>query len=198
MKIYVISGKAGAGKDTLAVFLKESLEAAGKRVLITHYADLLKHMLRSFFGWNGEKDEFGRSLLQRVGTDVIRAQDPDFWVDFLIRVFRFFPDEWDFVLIPDARFPNEIDRLKEAGFEVEHLRVWRSAQNTAPMTEAQLAHQSETALDDVKPDWAICNIGNLSSFRVTAENLAGELLGYHQYTFEEMLEGPDPARAFLS
>ena len=56
----------------------------GYSTLIVHYADLLKYMCKTFFGWNGEKDEFGRSLLQRVGTDCIRNVEPDYWVDFVI------------------------------------------------------------------------------------------------------------------
>ena len=78
MKVILISGKARHGKDTLAGMMKEELERKSKRVLIAHYADLLKFICKNFFGWNGEKDDNGRALLQRVGTDVIRKQNPDY------------------------------------------------------------------------------------------------------------------------
>lgn len=109
MQVIAISGKAQHGKDTSAKILKNMLEADGYRVLITHYADLLKYMCRTFFGWNGEKDDAGRHILQYVGTDIIRQKRPDFWVDFVTDVLALFPDDWDFVLIPDCRFPNEIE-----------------------------------------------------------------------------------------
>lgn len=55
-RIIAISGKAQHGKDTTAAILKELLEADGYRVLTVHYADLLKHICRSFFGWDGQKN----------------------------------------------------------------------------------------------------------------------------------------------
>lgn len=109
MKIICISGKAQNGKDTTAKFLEETLTSQGHRVLIAHYGDLLKYICRAFFGWDGKKDEKGRSLLQYVGTDKIRAVSPDYWADFVVSILDIFPDEWDYVLLPDTRFPNEYE-----------------------------------------------------------------------------------------
>jgi hypothetical protein len=39
-------------KDTVAKFLKEELESAKKRVLITYYADPLRRICRDWFGWD--------------------------------------------------------------------------------------------------------------------------------------------------
>lgn len=163
MKIIVISGKAGAGKDTLAKMMVEELEAKDKRVLVTHYADLLKYMCASLFGWDGKKDEKGRSLLQYVGTDIIRKKEPNFWVDFVVKVLSLFPDEWDYVIIPDCRFPNEIDVMKQAGYPVVHIRITRN--NYMTLTASQQQHPSETALDGVTPDYVIENNGGLDDLR---------------------------------
>ncbi len=160
MKVILISGKAQHGKDTTAKIMKEEFETHGDKVLIAHYADLVKYICRSFFNWNGKKDEYGRHLLQYVGTDVIRKEKPDYWVDFLSDILRFFPDEWDVVVIPDTRFPNEIDRMREAGLPVTHVRVLRSG-FASPLTEEQQNHPSETALDHVEPDSWISNAGNM-------------------------------------
>ena len=48
MKVITISGKAQNGKDTTAGLLKSALEADGYKVLITHYADLLKYICKQF------------------------------------------------------------------------------------------------------------------------------------------------------
>ena len=80
MEVVLISGKAGHGKDTLADFIAMELKNRVQKVLIIHHGDLLKYMCRSYFNWDGKKDEHGRTLLQHIGTDVIRKQDPDFWV----------------------------------------------------------------------------------------------------------------------
>lgn len=106
------------------------------------------------------KDEKGRTILQYVGTDVVRKQEPDFWVGFIIKVLRLFPKEWDYVLIPDLRFPNELSELKNAGFAVCHVHIARSLENG--LTEEQRSHPSETALAGVVPDHTIQNDGNLN------------------------------------
>lgn len=160
VKFICISGKAGSGKDTLAGLMQRSFQIRGKKVLITHFADLLKFICKNFFGWDGKKDERGRSLLQYVGTDVVRAQDPDFWVDFIALVARFFPDEYDYIIVPDARFPNEIERLSDAGFCVTHIRVNRPGLHSL-LTGAQQQHASETALDGTEPDYEVENPGEM-------------------------------------
>lgn len=160
MKIITISGRAQNGKDTVAGFLSDQLTELGKRVLIAHYADLVKYVCRTFFGWDGRKDECGRTLLQYVGTDIVRKNNPDYWVCFLLDMLDFFGDNWDFVIIPDTRFPNEIEMLRRDGYEVDHLRIIRSGFNSS-LTEEQKHHASETALDDVTPDHVIYNNGTL-------------------------------------
>lgn len=173
MKILCISGKARHGKDFTAENLAEDLRILGKKVLITHNADLLKFMCKNLFGWNGEKDEKGRHILQYVGTDVVRKKTPDFWVDFLISVFNLFPNEWDYVIIPDCRFPNEIEKLKESGFDVTHIRVERITLTTDSLdtpiystpfdnglTEEAKSHISETALDNYPADINLINPNN--------------------------------------
>lgn len=184
MKIITISGKAQNGKDTTAAFMKEALESDGYTVLITHYADLLKYICQKFFGWDGEKDQRGRGVLQYVGTDVVRAKWPDFWVDFIGNVLDLFPDKWDYVLIPDCRFQNEIYTLKRRGFDVTHLRIVRDGFENH-LTQEQQNHPSETALDGTEPGYVIHNSGSLDDLRVSVAELLIEMNGYHQVTMEE-------------
>lgn len=160
MRVIAISGHAQNGKDTTAAIMSKKLEDHGDKVLIAHYADLLKFICRTYFGWNGEKDDQGRQLLQYVGTDVIRKQMPDYWVDFIISVLKLFNGEWDYVLIPDSRFPNEIEKLRDSGFDVQHVRVVRHG-FISPLTAEQQKHPSETALDNTVPDSYIINDGTL-------------------------------------
>lgn len=151
MKVIPISGKAGHGKDTLAGYMKTALESQGKQVLITHYGDLLKYICRQFFGWDGNKDDFGRTMLQHVGTDIVRTQKPDYWVDFVRDFLLMFPNQWDYVLIPDTRFPNEI--IKLAPLETYHIRIVRPG--FSMLTPEQEKHRSETALDHWEENWMV-------------------------------------------
>lgn len=159
-KVILISGKAGAGKDTLGNLIKHDLETHGYRVLLTHYADLLKYICEKFFDWDGQKNEAGRSLLQYVGTDVIRKRRPSFWVDFIVDILNMFDDKWDYVIIPDCRFPNEISVLRDEGFDVVHIQVTRDM--VSNLSASQQQHASETALDDEKPDYVVRNDGSIA------------------------------------
>lgn len=157
MKVICISGKARHGKDTAATRLEDELNRKGYKVLVAHYADLLKYICKTFFGWNGEKDEKGRQILQYVGTDIIRKQMPDYWVNFIISILTLFKNEWDYVLIPDCRFPNEIEKLKQSDITTYTLRIERE-NFKSDLTEEQLNHISETALDNFEFDHVIKNI----------------------------------------
>ena len=151
-----ISGKAQNGKDTSAEIFKNELVIRGHSVLVIHQADLLKYICKSFFNWNGEKDEAGRTLLQQVGSNVIRKVEPDFWVDFIVKVTGFFKDTWDYIIIPDTRFPNELEKLKADDANVFHVRVIRK-NFKSPLTEEQQRHPSETALDGIESDFTLIN-----------------------------------------
>ena len=167
MKVILISGHAQNGKDTCANLLRQILTHNGNRVLVCHYGDLVKYVCAAFFGWNGLKDRNGRTLLQHIGTDVIREQQPDYWVNFIIDMLSFFEDEWDYVLIPDTRFPNEVERIKER-FDTIHVRIKRNY-FISPLSAEQQTHLSETALDNYTPDILICNDGNLEDLREKIE-----------------------------
>lgn len=169
-----LSGKAQNGKDTAAAMIKDKLQAKGKTAIIVHYADLLKYICKTFFGWNGEKDECGRSLLQRVGTDCVRKKNPDFWVDFIISIASMFPDDWEYVIVPDTRFPNEIGRVAAAGFPITHIRVVRENFNS-PLTGEQQNHPSETALDNVTPDYLLYN-KTLKQLEESVQKLCDEII----------------------
>jgi hypothetical protein len=166
-KIILISGKAGSGKDTFANILKE--EAKGK-TLILHYADLLKYICKTYFGWNGEKDDYGRALLQKVGTDIVKSKKPTFWVDFIIDMVSFFDNEYDYFFVADCRFVEEITTFKNTSYDVFSVRIQRDG-NILGLTQEQLNHRSETALDNFDFDFIIENNGSLNDLRIKAKNL---------------------------
>lgn len=174
MKVVCISGHAQHGKDTAAQMMRRILWGYGKKVLIIHNADLLKFMCKQLFGWNGEKDERGRTLLQYVGTDVVRSQQPDFWVEYIVNVLKMFDNEWEYVIIPDCRFPNELYMLREWGFDVVHVKIDRGDFDNG-LTDEQKAHPSETALDSTVPDVTVHNDGTLIDLYQKMINLVPEL-----------------------
>lgn len=176
-KIICVSGKARHGKDTVADFLHTELVEQGHKVLLIHYADLLKFICKTYFLWDGKKDDAGRTLLQRVGTDVVRAQEPDFWVNSILKVLSFFPNEWDYVIIPDCRFPNELQAVQKE-YPAYHVRVTRGADYQSPLTIEQQQHPSETALDTFYYDVLIENSGSLDDLHAKVSKLVKD--GYFE------------------
>jgi len=152
--IILISGKAESGKDLAATLLKIELQKQGKRVLIMAYANQLKFICKKYFGWDGEKDIKGRTLLQYIGTEKVRSKNKNFWVDSVIEFVKVFEDDFDYVLIPDCRFIQEIERWKETDFDYISLRIERlNYENN--LTPEQRSHSSETSLDDFEFDYYI-------------------------------------------
>lgn len=174
MKVVLISGHAQNGKDACANIIKGCLVRSGKKVLVCHYGDLLKYICKTFFEWDGLKDNRGRTLLQYVGTDVIRAKREDYWVDFITGILGLFQNEWDYVLIPDTRFPNEVERMKEQ-FDTTHIRVERK-HFKSPLSLEQQSHPSETALDSCVPDVLVQNDGSLEDLHKKIEEMILEVL----------------------
>ena len=149
MKCITISGKAGHGKDTFANNLKRDLEAQGLRVFIFHYADYIKMIAKEVYGWNGEKDEKGRSILQNLG-DKLRKKNKRIIIDELIKILKLVEDDFDIAIIADARFPIEIEALKEI-WKTVSIHVNR-VNYTNNLTCHQKKHSTETALDDYEYD----------------------------------------------
>ena len=178
----IISGKAGSGKDTVAQFMKEELEKHGKRVLIIHYGDAVKWVLRDFFNWDGKKDAVGRTLLQRIGTDVVRAQFPNFWTGIVVGLLEAFEpySDFDVALVPDARFPNEVDIALENLHNCVAVRINRcNADGTEwinpNLTEEQRNHPSETSLDTFAFDYVIHNDEGLNTLEESAKTILTDL-----------------------
>lgn len=115
-------------------------------------------------------------MLQYVGTDVVREKRPDFWIGFIADLLDLFDDEWDYVLIPDCRFPNEISVLSDRGFDVMHVNIERTNFDNG-LSEEQKRHPSEIALDNASPDVTISNAGSLV-------DLTGEVLNFVQTLHE--------------
>ena len=87
---------------------------------------------------------------------MVREQVPDYWVDFVIGLVKLFPDEWDYIIIPDTRFPNEVEKIASDWQDTVHMRIVRPNFDNG-LTEQQRMHSSETALDDYPFDILIEN-----------------------------------------
>jgi len=173
MRIIPISAKAQHGKDTLADLLKIELEKLNRKVAIFHYADYLKFVCQQYYEWDGKKNEQGRSILQKVGTDLARKNNPNIWVNVAVEFFKAFSNSYDYILIPDTRFPNEIDVLKE-NFDVTSIRLVRK-DFSSNLTPEQKIHPSETALDDYLFDMYMSCLSGVGNVECLSKTIANDL-----------------------
>lgn len=153
-KVILISGLLESGKSTLANEIFWSLEnevAYGDQDLYSvmyryAFADKVKEIAEKEFGWDGKKDDRGRRLLQRIGTEVGRDYNKDIWVDYFSEFMNkrttskrlptlFIIDDW--------RFKNEAENINfnEEG-STYTIRVRRDIERD----EKQLDHASEKGL----------------------------------------------------
>lgn len=178
----ILSGKSGSGKDMTAQFMKEELAKHGQKALVIHYADAVKWFCRDFLDWDGKKDEVGRTLLQMVGTDIVRAKHPNFWVGIVVGLIQAFEPykDFDVAIIPDARFPNEVNISLENLKNSVSVRIERkNADGTdwinPTLTEDQRNHPSETSLDCFAFDYVIHNDEGLDTLRESAITVLEDL-----------------------
>ena len=163
MKVILISGKAQHGKDTFAEYFTMIAESHSKKCLTIKYGDILKFVAKQYFNWNGEKDLVGRTLLQTLGTDIVRKNNENAWINCVMEIVVGLKTEFDYVLIPDARFKNEIENWKDINIPSISVRVNRYDNNLEPfdnkLSKEQKEHISETALDNYdKFDYIVKNI----------------------------------------
>lgn len=161
----MISGKSGSGKDAAAFLFKEKLEKNNKIVFI-HFADLVKYYAFHYYDWNGEKDEEGRTLLQYIGTHLMRGYDPEYWARIIAEFLAASSKEFDYALIPDWRFINEYEVMSDYNKDILTIRINRYNEDGSlyinpSLTPEQISHISENELNDFYFDYVIDNCGGL-------------------------------------
>lgn len=178
MIVVAIGGKARSGKDTFGDTMKTALQKADKRVIRINYADYLKFIASEYYGWDGEKDEKGRTFLQQLGTN-FRTVNREFLVQNMLSLLIAVQNDFDYAIIADCRYPNEIDELKKH-FSVLSIRINRTDYENG-LTAEQKMHPTETAMDGYPFKCDIDNRSNdISQLRGTATGIAEDLLFYHK------------------
>ena len=170
MKIFVISGKARHGKDTVALDIKEIYEKKGLRVINLAYGSYIKEYAKKISDWDGKEESKPRELLQELGTDVIRKKiDNDFFVRRICEDIKVYSYYFDIITISDARFPNELEWPKKIFENVINIRIIRDGYDSV-LTKTEQKHLTEVALDEYNNyDYVIHNDGTL-------EDLKGKVL----------------------
>lgn len=169
MKIIIISGKARSGKNEIASILKNKLK---EKTIIISYASYLKEYAKEIIGWDGNEESKPRTFLQQIG-DLVKEIDSDFLINRIIEDIEVYKNYFTNIIISDARFVNEIEKIKNKYEEVITIHVEGL---DSDLTEEQKKHNTETSLDEYNNyDFIIKNDGDLYSLENKINNILEEL-----------------------
>jgi hypothetical protein len=178
MKIIGIGHRKGVGKDTFAGYLAEDLARKGYLPCVCSFADPLKSYAKSLFKSYGLKDgnyydthrdekEANLPCLDKSPRDIyielglsMRRLDENFW----IRKALVERPHVDYLIVPDVRFPNEANVIRDSGGHLVKV-----INPDVPDTD----DEADCALKDYR-DWktTIVNDGNLDDLDELAQCVA--------------------------
>jgi hypothetical protein len=164
ISIIGLAGRAGSGKDTAAQFILDE-HPNWQRVA---FADPLRRIAADLYDLDPEQmsdrglkeqelPEWGlspRQILQRLGTEVVRSVHPQTWILYALRTIS--ESDADGFVIPDTRFANEVELIRNLGGV-----IWWVDRDT----DAVCAHASEKELTAGDCDAVIPNTGSLDDLR---------------------------------
>lgn len=149
--IFCVCGKAGSGKSLLANYLYEEYKKNGHDVIISPYTKYLKKYISEVLGKEINDNFKPRTFLQEFSSDLIK--DKLGYKDFFIvrqlediSIYKYF---FDVIIIPDVRFPDEIECLKKRNYNVVSIGMIRSGFDNN-LSYAEKNDITEIALDDYK------------------------------------------------
>lgn len=193
--ILVITGKAGAGKDTLADMVREYVYGTkpenGLRPF--RFSDPLKDAFCSIFGWNRaridsleykqellhvpfmtQQDEplyTRRAIMQYLGTDVFRKGQADVWIKAALHKAEAAAGYADGFISTDCRFPNELDALRDSFKEVHTLHLVKAGgKQLDGMAASHSSEQGPYGVENFQGH--VIEAGDLDALRRLARNLA--------------------------
>ena len=175
--IYFISGKARHGKDTVGLYLKEFYEMDNKKVITCAYANYLKEYAKKISDWDGNEDTKPRSLLQELGTNIIRNKiDNEFFIKRIIGDIKVYSYYCDVITISDARLPLEMDSIASEFNNVYKISVERPNFNNN-LNNTEKKHITEVALDNYDDyDYKLVNDGTIEDLNKKIIKMVDEVL----------------------
>jgi RNA polymerase sigma factor (sigma-70 family) len=189
--IVILSGKAGAGKDTFAEMLggawerisfADEVKATCSELVDLHMDFFHKRELKDSPMLIGGKIQTPRDLCVSVGM-YYRGIDPHYWTKKAVEKIR--NSKSEFFVITDWRFPNELEAIQRA-FETEDSSGDSSSKAVHSVRivgrdALGSTHESECALDNYPVDYVIINRSSLDILQEKAR-LLGVVTGEPEAT----------------
>lgn len=115
MKIFLLAGKAGCGKDLMGSYMKNRFDYLKEDACILHITTPLYEYAKNYFSWDGNMKDKPREFLQEMGIEVIRNKlgKKFFLVDRLCEDIDILKTYFDVFIITDGRLISEFEELKK-------------------------------------------------------------------------------------
>lgn len=151
MKIYLLAGKAGSGKDLMGRYMKTKYDFAGHNACILHITTPLYEYAKNYFSWNGNMSEKPREFLQEMGIEVIqkRLGKKYFLLDRLCEDIDILKNFFDVFIIADGRLLFEFEELKKRFPEIKIVHVIRDNYDNK-LSENEKKHITEVEMEHYK------------------------------------------------
>ena len=166
MKVVLITGMSGSGKDTLAELLALYLDDKNLNVWIQHNADPVKYMANVYFDVDNYKTDEGKRIMMGI-TDLMYSTDAFYFEKINMKKV---PKNTDVLIIPDWRYLNTRYYF-EGKEENEVYTVMVQRTNTRDYS-AEVKIKENLLLKRLEPLVVINNDGTIIDLEHTAENLA--------------------------
>lgn len=160
-------GRARSGKDTVANYIGQCYP----EYEICRIAQPIKDSLRVLYGWSDKHIEgflkevtdpvihkSPREAMIELGERVKSESGQDFFINMLLRKHR------GDIIIPDVRFQNEVDRIRESGGII--IKIERPGCSSLP---------NENGIDQIRADISIWNSKTLEDLNTRLSRIVIQL-----------------------
>lgn len=160
MKIFVVNGQGGVGKDTFEKMVQDYCRTNYQYVAKISMIDMVKSVAE-LIGWNGGKDMRDRLFLSRLKDLFSEYNDSPYQI-IKKRITSMVECGGNDVLFIDARERSDIERLSK-DFDITTVLVKRGA-------PAQYGNHADDAVFTIDYDVVIDNSGTLEDLKELTKN----------------------------
>ncbi len=148
MRIIIIGGAAGSGKNTLGILLKEQLQEYGYKPCVMRLTETLYSYAKNYFNWN-ECEEKPREFLQKMGIEIIKEKlnKKTFLIDRTMEDIEILSEFFDTFIITDARLKEEFIEFDRRFSDVTKILLFRENYDNG-LDESLRNHITEKDLND--------------------------------------------------
>lgn len=169
IKLFILSGKARSGKDTVAKIIKDYYK--NKDTIIVSFGYYIKDYAKRVSNWDGSEETKPRELLQQLGIELVKNQiDDKLFIKRVLDDIKVFSYFYDVIIVDDARLIDEIEILKSTYRDSISIRVNRNNYDNK-LTESEKEHLTEVGLDNYTNfDYLVENTG-YDKLKTDVENI---------------------------